>query len=255
MNSVHYSSRGSGRPLVLIHGFCETSAIWSSLADKLALKYHVITPDLPGFGESPLPNGSFSIDDVGVILLQWIEPWRSEAPVVIGHSLGGYVALAMAAADQGIFGGLGLFHSTAYADTAEKKESRNKVIDFVERNGVEAYTRSFVPGLFYQKELVVVEAVREMAAQTAAETLTAYARAMRDRNDRLEILKEFNRPVLFVSGEQDQVIPAGQIREQSLLAKQAAFYSIIGAGHMGMLENEPASINIVEDFMGFTDRL
>src|SRR6185295_19424601 len=144
MNRIYYEEKGNGRPLVLIHGFCETHEIWDRFAENLSGAFRVLLPDLPGFGKSSIPPTPFTVRDIGLLMLSWLDELQLEAPVIIGHSLGGYVVLAMANAQPGRFPGFGLFHSTAYADSEEKKENRNKVIDFVGRNGVQPFIDSYV---------------------------------------------------------------------------------------------------------------
>src|SRR5690606_20750625 len=98
-------------------------------------------------------------------------------------SLGGYVALAMVAQQPDRFAGLGLFHSTAYADTEEKRASRSKVIEFVETNGVEAFTSNFVTPLFADKTHASIQKVREINMKASREAVIGYTKAMRDRPD------------------------------------------------------------------------
>jgi pimeloyl-ACP methyl ester carboxylesterase len=240
-----------GRPLVLIHGFCETGEIWRHFADTLSERFKVIVPDLPGFGKSLLPANSFTIDDIGATMLEWINQWQAERPVVIGHSLGGYVAMSMASQPISQFGGVGLFHSTAYPDSTEKKENRNKVIRFVERHGVELFLDSFVPGLFYKNGDPHIPQVRQIAAQTSPVTLVAYSRFMRDRPSYEEFLKGFSKPILFIAGEQDTLVPVAHTVAQTKLARFPVFNSLSDVAHMGMLEKEPATIEIVQKFMNF----
>ena len=113
MNQINHSEKGKGHPLVLIHGFCETNRIWDRFAENLSASYRILLPDLPGFGGSPLAAKPFSIADIGLQLLHWMDDLQLENPVVIGHSLGGYVTMAMASEHPGRLPGFGLFHSSA----------------------------------------------------------------------------------------------------------------------------------------------
>jgi pimeloyl-ACP methyl ester carboxylesterase len=252
MNIVSYLEGGEGYPLILIHGFCETREIWTSFAGPLSSKFRVMRPDLPGFGQSPMISKNFSLDDVAATMLDWIQPWRNPPPVVIGHSLGGYVTLSMASQCPEILAGIGLFHSSAYPDTEEKKENRNRVISFVERDGVDAYTGTFVPGLFYQKRNRNIPEVHKMAAKTSLETLIGYTSAMRDRPSSVEVLKTFNKPVLFIAGEKDLLVPPDLLLEQSQMALEPVFHSLAGSGHMGMLESPEEAQKIVGEFVNLS---
>jgi pimeloyl-ACP methyl ester carboxylesterase len=249
MQPVFHQEIGKGHPLILIHGFCETHRIWDRLAEHLSSTFRVILPDLPGFGKSPLPPIPFSITDVSLTMLEWIEGLQIDSPIVIGHSLGGYVVLAMMEKQPQWFPGFGLFHSTAYADPVEKRENRNKVIDFVSRNGVDPFIDTFVPNLFHQQDNPSIGEVHKIASQTSPKTLIAYATAMRDRPARDHVLETFPKPVLMIAGERDKIIPYGDILAQSRRMKFPFFLGLEETGHMGMYENEPAALKAVKEFV------
>src|SRR5690606_22072454 len=113
--------QGAGNTILLVHGFPMTSAIWDNFSPHLASTFRVVTLDLPGFGKSPLLPSPFSLEDVANAVLEKIESLRIARLVAIGHSLGGYVTLAMVARKPELFAGFGLIHSTAKADSEEKK--------------------------------------------------------------------------------------------------------------------------------------
>lgn len=253
--AISFSEKGSGYPLVLLHGFCETSDIWAGFVDTLAKHYRVITPDLPGFGNSPLPEGNFSIDDVAQMLYQWLQGLDIDKAVIIGHSLGGYVTLAFADKYPEALKGIGLFHSTAFADNDEKKASRNKTIDFVEDKGVDVFARSFVPQLFFIKNRAAlkedVEKVVDTAAKTTEASLIGYTIAMRDRPDRTDVLKSLTVPVLIVAGDKDTSVPIEAIYEQELMPKKAVVHIFDNVGHMGMFESKEHSLRAVQDFVAY----
>src|SRR4051812_32476186 len=124
-DTLSYQALGKGPAVVLIHGFCEDQSIWSDYIQKLSRDYHVIVPDLPGFGKSSPEFGEAvtmeyyarRVHEVLEIVLQ-----AEERVTFIGHSLGGYVALAFAELYPERINGMGLFHSTAFADNEEKKQ-------------------------------------------------------------------------------------------------------------------------------------
>lgn len=243
MESIFFKDQGSGSPIVLLHGFCETHQIWNGLAEELAKDFRVITPDLPGFGQSQLPTWPFAIDNIGDQLIGWLSNLKINKPVIIGHSLGGYVALAMAGKDPSSLSGLGLFHSTAFADSEEKKSNRDKTIDFVGKFGVAPFVETFVPGLFHQKDNPAINFVREMALATPLETLINYSKAMRDRPSREEFLKGFQGNVLVAAGMFDSMIPFSVLQQVSKLAPNTMFQPLENTGHMGMFESPVDSLN------------
>ena len=251
MQNLFFKEIGYGNvTVVLIHGFCESHRIWEPLATKLSEKYRILVPDLPGFGESPLPNeGSLSIAHVGAIMLDWLQGQGIRYSIVIGHSLGGYVALAMGMVSPDSFRGVGLFHSTAYADSPEKKENRNKVIEFVARNGEKPFVESLMPSLFYKKDHPALPFALEIGYQTHAKTVISYTGAMRDRPDKTDFLKTFEKPILIVAGVHDQAVRIEDSKEQAKLPKHPELQILTESAHMGMFEQESESLDILNKFI------
>lgn len=250
MPALHFRERGKGAPVILIHGFPFNQNIWNDFAEKLARDFRVITIDLPGFGESAQLAGQFSIDDVGQQVTSWIKETGLQGSVLIGHSLGGYVALSVAAAEPSYISGLALFHSTALPDSEEKKQSRNKVLEFIASNGVSAFTSNFITPLFADPNSPTVAWVRSIATEASREAVTGYTVAMRDRKDRTTALKAFPGPVLFVTGEKDPGITVESIEKQATLCRSPHVYVLTQVAHMGMFEDEKRCLEIFRKFVG-----
>lgn len=248
-STVFYTDQGKGFPLVLIHGFCETHEVWTRFAKELSKNYRVINVDLPGFGKSKsLPEG-FSVADAGSKINELLTQLNINKCIAVGHSLGGYVTLAMVKQKSALFAGFGLFHSTAYADSEERKAARNKVVDFVSKNGVPAFIETFIPPLFHDKSNPDIPFAVKMALQTKQETLIGYAQAMRDRPDLTSVIQNFNNPILFVAGEKDTVIPPDTLQKQAKLASKPHLHVVSQAAHMGMFEKEAETLNLMQDFL------
>ncbi|MBY0434231.1 MAG: alpha/beta hydrolase [Cyclobacteriaceae bacterium] len=248
MTSLYFREWGSGRPLVFIHGFCETSEVWQEFVPPLSKEFRVIAIDLPGFGNSPLIPAPFSIDQVADQVYKWLQENKIERPIVIGHSLGGYVTLSLAARYENLIEGLVLFHSTTFPDTEEKKQNRNKVIEFVTKNGVAPFVDTFVPGLFFDKEHSAISTVYSIAIQTKKETITAYLAAMRDRPDRSDVLEKSVYPALVIAGAEDTLIPAEANGKMDKMGQKAEFHSLENTGHMGFFEAKEVTRQIVLQF-------
>jgi pimeloyl-ACP methyl ester carboxylesterase len=249
MSEISFAATGTGRPLILIHGFPMNHLVWTDFAAGLSEKFTVYTPDLPGFGQSKSLSLPFSLDDVATQMLGWIRAENIQHPVVIGHSLGGYVTLAMAARQPELFAGIGLFHSTAYADSAEKKESRTKSVEFIQKNGAAAFTSNFIEPLFATKGHPGIARVREIAVQSKQDTVIGYTQAMRDRPDRTDVIRKFPNPILFLAGEKDQAIPAASVQEQAKLCHAAEIHLLKDVAHMGMLEQPGETIARISSFV------
>ncbi len=137
----------ANKTLVFVHGFCEDSCLWQEMASHLATTYRIICPDLPGFGQSAtLPN--WKMEDAATMLSVILDKEGVAHCCLIGHSLGGYVALAFAEAYPQRLLGLCLFHSHPYEDSEAKKEARQKTIGLMQRWGAAALVEELIPKLF-----------------------------------------------------------------------------------------------------------
>ena len=252
-NNIFFNDSGSGQAVVFLHGFCETHKLWNNFVPKLNHSFRVITPDLPGFGKSPLPDAPFSLTDIADQLHDMLESIGVEHPVLIGHSLGGYTTLAYAKKYAAELKGFGLFHSSAYADMPEKKENRTKLIDFIEHNGVVPFLGTFFPSLFYENKRQVYEPViKQLIAEAqsiAPESVQEYARAMRDREENIELLKTFSRPIMMIIGENDQSVPLEKSLEQSKLIQRPYILRLKETAHMGMFEKPTETFNFLHNFL------
>src|SRR6478609_618047 len=208
MSTIFYTDEGEGLPVIFIHGFCETHELWSDFISTFTKNFRVLTIDLPGFGRSPLPTEEFTIDSIGLIIVNWLHEMGISKAVFVGHSLGGYVALSILNQNPGLAAGLCLFHSTAFADTEEKKMSRGKVNDFVRKHGVAPYIKTYVPGLFAQKADIAISKIYEMALKTDPKALISYSNAMKGRSERTQVLQKSTYPVMLIAGLKDTLMPA-----------------------------------------------
>lgn len=251
MSVIHFSEKGKGSPIVFIHGFCEIGSMWRDISMALSSKFRCIYPDLPGFGKSPIVGDQITLEEIAVLLEEWMEELGIVNPVIIGHSLGGYIALTLLELMGNQIKGIGLIHSTAYADDEEKKHSRNKTISFIKTQGVDKFVTSFVPQLFTVSTRAKFEKEMELAVAQAKETssvgLIAYSKAMRDRKSRIAILEDFKGPKLLIAGTED-----GSVKiEASRLQKKVftTYQELEGVGHMGQVEQKDKVIEILSTFM------
>ena len=239
--------------VVFVHGFCENKEIWRSFVPELSQNYRVICIDLPGFGENPPLTSPVTIGDLSEPIYNLLQTLGVEQCVMIGHSMGGYVSLAFAEKFPRRLCGLGLFHSTAYADTQEKKLARNKTIEFIERYGVPEFVEEFVTPLFFEgrkKDLKdEIKFATDMGKATSKETVIQAIKAMRDRKDRSKLLEKAHYPVMFISGRNDTAINFGAATGQFWLASDSTVHVMSATGHMGMLEHPSETLRMVKHFL------
>ena len=143
---VAYRKIGNGPAVILVHGFGEDGNIWKNQEEILSEKYTLILPDIPGSGgQSDLlseKDHPVQISDYAESIKEIIDEEKLESFILIGHSMGGYIALAFAEKYPGILKALGLFHSSAFADSEEKKATRTKAIEFIHEHGSEAFLKN-----------------------------------------------------------------------------------------------------------------
>ncbi|HEY8402705.1 MAG TPA: alpha/beta hydrolase [Cytophagaceae bacterium] len=251
--SLSFSDKGSGFPIVFIHGFCENKDVWNELSDSLQSNYRIISPDLPGFGASPLNQKDTSIEFYADAVKNLLDSLKIDKCIMIGHSLGGYVTLSFAEKYPSLLKGFGLFHSTAFADSEEKKQNRNKAVEFVETNGVEPFIRVFFAPLFAEINRVnfreKIDWLTQQGLKTSKESIIAATKAMRDRADKLSLLKQTKLPVLFIIGKDDSAVPFEKSMEQSQIPAMAEVCILDQTGHMGMFEKKEESLKAVRDFV------
>jgi pimeloyl-ACP methyl ester carboxylesterase len=254
--SIHYEESGKGYPVILIHGYAETNKIWDNYREKLSVKYKVLTPDLPGFGASNALPFEHSIDMVANSIYDWLKKKNISECIIIGHSLGGYVTLEIAKKFPNIISGIGLVHSSALADTPEKQLGREKSIEFIQKHGVDKFIESFVPMLFHEdnreENAASITMLIEEGNKIPEKIMTDYMLAMRDRSSSLDLLEEFEKPLLFIFGEQDSSITLARSKEQIKYMIQPYLKSLPKTGHMGMFEKEEEVYKTIEKFIEVT---
>jgi pimeloyl-ACP methyl ester carboxylesterase len=254
---ISYDVYGEGKPVVLLHGFAEDHRIWQNQINLLADQYHLIVPDLPGSGLSAL-SADMSMEGMADTIQKVLLHELSGTPnfnnaVVIGHSMGGYIALAFAEKYPELTAGLGLFHSTAYADNPEKKIARQRSIQFIRNHGSYEFLQQSLPNLFSESFRMHNRGlVNEMIAQYSEfdkESLIIYYEKMMARPDKTAFLKNTGKPILFIIGQQDNAVPFDQSLQQCHLPQLSYIHILKNTGHMGMWEEQEKTNSSIASFL------
>jgi len=248
---IEYQVSGTGQPVVFLHGYCEDQQMWDHFIPLLpSAKY--ITIDLPGFGKSEVvPN--ISIAKMAEIVWEILKELGLKNIILIGHSMGGYISLAFAEKHPELLMGLGLFHTHPYADSDLQKKSRDKSINFLQRNGAAHYAKQLIPKLFpmgfTQFNNFLVNNLIYRASRIPVEGLIGGLEAMRDRPDRSKILTKVNCLVLFIIGKKDTTVDEKRALEQTTLADNSLIHILPKVGHMGMFERPKKTAAMVGQFI------
>jgi pimeloyl-ACP methyl ester carboxylesterase len=238
--AISYDIYGTGKPVVLLHGFAEDSTIWNNQVGYLESHCKLIVPDLPGSGQSELLQDANEIEDYADGIYALLTHEEVNSCITLGHSMGGYITLAFAGKYAAKLTGFGLINSTAFADSEEKKLTRKKGIAMMEEYGVLPFIKNTTPNLFSQQfkkeHPEVVAALTEQGKDFSTAALVQYYTAMMNRPDSTEVLKTSEVPVLFIIGSEDVAAPLNDLLEQVHLPKVSHIHIIEGVGHMSMLE-------------------
>ena len=249
---VSYSLHGKGQKLILLHGFGETASVWREIVNDLSKDYEVLVPDIPGSGDSPAID-DMTMDGLATAVHALASSLGWKKYVLIGHSMGGYISLAYADLFPAALNALGLFHSTAYADSEEKISTRKKGIQFIKDNGAAAFLRSTTANLFApetkKQRPELIDRIVASGTGFSEEVLISYYEGMIQRPDRTHILSQVPYPVLIIMGKYDQAVPVKDNLQLCKLPKVAYIHTLFQSGHMGMLEETQRSISILRQFM------
>jgi pimeloyl-ACP methyl ester carboxylesterase len=177
--------------------------------------------------------------------------------IMLGHSMGGYVTLAFAEKYPQKLKAFGFVHSTAFADSEEKKQNRKRGIEMMDSCGSYMFLKTTIPGLFAEefKEKIpaVVNKLIEDGRQFKKESLQQYYYAMMQRPARTDVLKKSSVPVLFLTGTEDIAAPLNDVLKQAHLPEISYIHILENAGHMSMLEMPGKLNSIVRDFVDETE--
>jgi 3-oxoadipate enol-lactonase len=236
---IAYGRRGAGAPLVLIHGYPLDHSIWEPLGVLLEHDFDLIMPDLRGFGGSQVQDASGSIDAYGSDVTGLLRQLHVSRAILVGHSMGGYVALAITRNRPDIVAGLGLVSSQLTADTPERREGRRAGAKQVTEDGVEPVASAM--SLQLTADPRIQASMHDLIRIQKPAGLASALLAMAGRPDSREMLGHLKIPVVAIHGDEDRLIPFDRGREVKELLATADFVSVTGAGHLPMLEN-PAAV-------------
>jgi pimeloyl-ACP methyl ester carboxylesterase len=248
---LSYLITGEGHPVVLLHGFGEDSSVWDNQIEALK-EFQLIIPELPGTGDSEMTE-DMSMEGMAGTINGLLEELKIERCSMIGHSMGGYVTLAFAEQYMEKLGGFGLFHSTAYADTEEKKQTRRKGIDFVKKHGAFEFLKTSIPNLYSEATRKgrprLVEDQIAASHNFSGAALVSYYESMIKRPSRVNILKNSHVPVLFVLGKYDAAVPLKDGLEQCYLPGLSYIHVLDKSAHMGLIEEREQANSILLNYL------
>lgn len=247
---IHYSDSGKGSAIVLLHGFLENSTMWYFLISTLAQKYRVFAIDLLGHGQSQSIGYIHTMEDQADMIHWVLSENRIRKASFIGHSMGGYVALAFAEHYPDNVKKMILVNSTTKADSDDKKVNRNRAIRAVKHNYT-TFVNMSIGNLFSDKNrdrlASEIQAAKNQALDTPLQGIIAALEGMKIRDDREVMLHFAPFPIMLVLGTEDTVIDYNEHKTQ--VENTPVELITLQGGHMSHLENTEELISCVVDFL------
>jgi 3-oxoadipate enol-lactonase len=233
--NLTYARRGKGSPLVLLHGFPLDHHLWDDVVPMLEDTFELIIPDLRGFGESETVDTPYTMDNYASDIAGLLDQLHIQKAAIVGHSMGGYVALAFARLYPERVSGLALVSSQAPADPPERKEGRYKSAADVAANGISSVVETMTPKFTADPSLQA--RAREIMEKQQPAAYIGALKAMAERMDSTPLLSTFGFPVVIVHGEADALIPVDRAREIRDAIPGSLYIELKDVGHVPMLED------------------
>jgi pimeloyl-ACP methyl ester carboxylesterase len=247
--SISYSDTGKGTAIVLLHGFLENKGMWDFYIPEFAKKNRVITIDLLGHGETECLSYVQTMEDNADAVHAVLSELRIRKAVFVGHSMGGYVALAFAELYPENIKGLVLLNSTTRADSEERKINRDRAIKAVKQSFINFVSLS-IANLFSESNRErlssEIERVKKEALKTPLQGIVASLEGMKTRKDREVLLHLTPYPKLLILGEKDPVLNYEETKEQ--LENTTVQFANFPDGHMSHIENKEELLKVLLTF-------
>lgn len=250
---LHCVDEGQGRAVVLLHAFPLDGRMWDAQVVALKKRCRVVVPDLAGFGRSKDVRAA-SVEEHADQVAQLLAARGVQRATVVGLSMGGYVALALAQRHPQLLDALVMCDSKASPDSDAGKQGRTASITSVQApGGVAALVEGLVPKLLAKGVAPALAwRVTSLGGEQDALAVAAALGAMRDRPDRMDVVASLKVPLLCVVGSLDGITPPADSAAMAKAAANGRVVELAGAGHLSNLE-APSQFNAA--LMDFLDAL
>jgi 3-oxoadipate enol-lactonase len=251
-------SKGSGSPVLFLHGYPLHRAMWAAQLGGLSDRHRIALLDLPGYGTAANQAVPDTLSGFANAVRSTVERELGGTATIVGHSFGGYVALQLYREHPEVFDRLILVSTRAGADSPEARDKRyataRRLGDSNEHLNVDETAKSLVAEATWTARGPVVEVVRAIVASASNPTVIRTLVAIADRVDQTPILPNIRVPTLVIWGAGDGLIPPAQTQVLAKAIPGAKGVEIPNAGHLSPLE-EPAAFNgAVQSFLAASDR-
>jgi len=239
---IEYTDEGAGAPLCFVHGFPLSRGAWAQQVEAFKAGYRVIAPDLRGFGgseatEGPVPMGRYAED-----LYKLLQHLELGPVILVGHSMGGYIALAFAKIYPHALRGLVLVGTKAGADTPETATARRATAEAVRTGGIGPVVDAMAPKMLSagNPDEAMAAAVRAFMAPAKPEGVIGALLGMAERADAEPWLGKLKVPTLVITGADDTLVPPSESTALAKAIPGAQVRFIPKAGHLVAFEKPEA---------------
>ena len=247
--NVNFTLTGKGNAVVLIHGFLENSSMWKEVSQELSKRNRVICIDLLGHGKTENLGYIHTMEDQAEMVKSVLNHLKLRKYIIVGHSMGGYVALAFAKLFPSAIKGISLMNSTALPDSEEKKISRDRAIKVLKKNH-KLFINAAIQMLFAEKNREIygkeIEQITKEALQLSPQGIIAALEGMKIRKNQTFIYKTVNFPIQMIIGKQDPALDYESLISQTKNTKVKVVE--FPDGHMSHIENK---IELIESLTSF----
>lgn len=257
---IFFKTFGENRDKVvfLLHGYLESAEIWDEFAAGLADEYFVVCTDLPGHGDSETLFETQTMGAMAYAVKEIADYLSIDKLHLVGHSMGGYVAMAFRDKFPDRLISYVLFHSTCFADNDEKKINRDREIEMVRQGKKDLIVNINIPRAFADFNLKrmnnLVERAKAIAMKTKDDGIVAALKGMKMRADRSLLLVAGGIPLMFIAGRKDNYIPQTITSRMKSLAKDSTLLILEKSGHMGFIEEKEKSLEALISFLRSADK-
>ncbi|GAA4803985.1 alpha/beta hydrolase [Litoribaculum gwangyangense] len=250
---IFYMDKGTGYPLILLHGFLENSSMWKPFIPSLAKNNKVICMDLLGHGKTECLGYVHTMEMMAEAVEAVIKKLKIQKAFFVGHSMGGYVALAFAEKNPDMIQGLCLMNSTALADSEERKKNRDRAVMAVKENH-ERFINISISNLFRPKNRSIfseeIKQIKTEALQMPLQGIVAALEGMKIRKNRTQLLKNMDYKQLMIVSKKDPVLDYFSLIDQ---AKNTPVKIVeLPDGHMSHIENKD---DLLQTLMHFVENI
>ncbi len=247
---IYYTDQGKGNAVVFLHGFLENSSMWNAFIPELIKKNRVVCVDLLGHGKTGCLGYVHSMELMASVVEAVIKHLKIRRFTCVGHSMGGYVALAFAEKNPDHLKGLILLNSTSRADSKEKQAHRNRAIMAVKQNH-KTFIRMAIANLFRPKNRKIfaeqIKIIKNEALKTPLQGIVAALEGMKIRQDREVLLHFTPYKKMFIMGKKDPVLNYEVLISQTQNTEVTCVE--LPDGHMSHVENEAEVLQKIMHFI------